>query len=113
MKINKHFCRNDGFKQGDITEYFGKKRITTGMPSIFKNQNNIILKKYTKRTNMMIEGQYTEQEVLNLAKRAYTEGSASFAISRAACALLVITTMNRSATEMAVGMGEPTLAAEN
>jgi nicotinamidase-related amidase len=39
---------------------------------------------------MLIEGQYTEQEVHNLAKRAYAEGSASFAISRAECALLVI-----------------------
>lgn len=39
---------------------------------------------------MMIEDQYTEQEVHNLAKRAYAEGSASFAISRAECALLVI-----------------------
>lgn len=39
---------------------------------------------------MMVEGQYTEQEVYDLAKRAYAEGSASFALSREECALLVI-----------------------
>src|SRR4030042_845320 len=39
---------------------------------------------------MMVEGEFTEQEVHSLAKRAYTEGSASFTISREKCALLVI-----------------------
>ena len=39
---------------------------------------------------MMAEGHFTEQEVYNLAKRAYTEGSASFDIAPEKCALLVI-----------------------
>jgi nicotinamidase-related amidase len=38
----------------------------------------------------MAEGQFTEQEVYNLAKRAYTEGIANFPVSREMCALLVI-----------------------
>lgn len=38
----------------------------------------------------MTEGKYTEQQVLNLAKRAYEEGSAKFDIVPENCALLVI-----------------------
>jgi nicotinamidase-related amidase len=39
---------------------------------------------------MMIEGQFTEQEVLELARQAYRAGRARFEISPEACALLVI-----------------------
>jgi nicotinamidase-related amidase len=38
----------------------------------------------------MEEGRYTEEQVLNLAKRAYEEGSAQFDIVPENCALLVI-----------------------
>ena len=38
----------------------------------------------------MTEAKYTEQQVLNLAKRAYEEGSAKFDIVPEKCALLVI-----------------------
>ncbi len=39
---------------------------------------------------MLSEGHYTEREVYDLARRAYAEGRASFPVSRAQCALLVI-----------------------
>jgi isochorismate hydrolase len=38
----------------------------------------------------MNEGAYTEEQVLDLARRAYKEGSVSFDIKPEKCALLVI-----------------------
>lgn len=34
------------FKKDDIIEYVGKRRSTTGMLCIFKNQNSVILKTF-------------------------------------------------------------------
>lgn len=39
---------------------------------------------------MIEEGKFTEQDVLNIAKRAYKEGVAGFTFTREECALLVI-----------------------
>ena len=47
MKLDKHFGRNGGFKIGDIIEYTGNKKSSTGMLSTFVNQNGIVLKTYT------------------------------------------------------------------
>ncbi len=47
MKIDKLFGRNGGFKSGDIIEYTGNKKSSTGILSTFVNQNGVVLKTYT------------------------------------------------------------------
>lgn len=47
MKIDKPFGRNGGFKSGDIIEYTGNKKSSTGTLSTFVNQNGVVLKTYT------------------------------------------------------------------
>jgi isochorismate hydrolase len=48
---------------------------------------------------------YTEEEVLELAKRAYRSGDASFEIERAHCALLVIDMQNEFVRPMDTVLG--------
>ncbi len=41
MKIDYH-----DYKQGDVIEFVGNKRSSSGMLSVFKNQNGLIFKTY-------------------------------------------------------------------
>lgn len=55
MKIDKNFGRNGGFKSGDTIEYIGNRKSSTGMLSIFVNQNGVVLKTYTIWVDKFIE----------------------------------------------------------
>jgi hypothetical protein len=54
MKLDKYFSKSV-FKTGDIIEYIGNKRSTTGMLSIFVNQNGVKLKIYTIWVDKFLE----------------------------------------------------------
>jgi hypothetical protein len=47
MKIDKHYGKDNLLKIGDVIEFVGNKRTSTGMMSIFKNQNGLTFKTYT------------------------------------------------------------------
>lgn len=55
MKNDYHFGRNGGFKKDDIIEYVGRKRSSSGMFSVFKNQDEIILKTYEIWVNKFLQ----------------------------------------------------------
>jgi hypothetical protein len=46
----------------------------------------------------MTESRYTEEQVLNLARRAYKEGNANFDVVPEKCALLVIDGSNQTSS---------------
>jgi hypothetical protein len=41
MKIDKYYGKDNLLKQGDVIEFVGNKRSSTGMLSVFKNQNEL------------------------------------------------------------------------
>jgi len=47
MKIDKHYGKDNSLKQGDVIEFVGNKRSSTGILSVFKNQNGLVFKTYT------------------------------------------------------------------
>ncbi len=47
MKIDKHYGKDNLLKQGDVIEFVGNKRSSTGILSVFKNQNGLVFKTYT------------------------------------------------------------------
>jgi hypothetical protein len=47
MKIDKHYGKDNSLKQGDVIEFVGNKGSSTGMLSVFKNQNGLVFKTYT------------------------------------------------------------------
>ena len=46
MKIDKYYGKDNLLKQGDVIEFVGNKRSSTGMLSVFKNQNGLVFKTY-------------------------------------------------------------------
>jgi hypothetical protein len=46
MKIDKHYGKDNLLKQGDVIEFVGNKRSSTGILSVFKNQNGLVFKTY-------------------------------------------------------------------
>ena len=46
MKIDKYCGKDNLLKIGDVIEFVGNKRSSTGILSVFKNQNELVFKTY-------------------------------------------------------------------